>query len=130
GMKIQVGSKEGHSITVAIPNLDLESLGLNNIDLRTEEGAKKAMAFADDALAYTSKIRSRLGAFQNRFEATVSNLNVTEENLTSSFSNIRDVNMAEEMVEYTKLQILTQAGTSMLAQANEQPQQALQLLQS
>ncbi|MCR5790359.1 MAG: flagellin, partial [Lachnospiraceae bacterium] len=129
GMKIQVGPTEGQSITIAIPELSLKNMGIEGLNVRTEEDAKKAIDAMDTALSYTSMIRSRLGAYQNRFEATLSNLNVTEENLTASYSTIKDVDMAEEMVEYTKLQILTQAGTSMLTQANEQPQQALQLLQ-
>ncbi|MCR4740520.1 MAG: flagellin [Lachnospiraceae bacterium] len=130
GMKIQVGAMEGQSITVAIPEISLKSMGIEDMDVRTEDGAKKAIDMVDEGIAFISKIRSRLGAYQNRLEATISNLDISEENLTSSYSTIKDVDMAEEMVEYTKLQILTQAGTTMLTQANEQPQQALQLLQS
>ena len=130
GMKIQVGAMEGQSITMGIPEISLENLGINGMDVRTEDGAKKAIEMVDEAIAFVSKVRSRLGAYQNRFEATISNLDISEENLTSSYSTIKDVDMAEEMVEYTKLQILTQAGTTMLTQANEQPQQALQLLQT
>nr|MCR5107132.1 flagellin FliC3 [Lachnospiraceae bacterium] len=130
GMKIQVGSMEGQSITMAIPEISLENLGISKMDVRTEDGAKKAIAMVENGIAFISEIRSRLGAYQNRFESTISNLDVSSENLSTSYSTIKDVDMAEEMVEYTKLQILTQAGTSMLTQANEQPQQALQLLQS
>ncbi|MCR5733416.1 MAG: flagellin FliC3 [Lachnospiraceae bacterium] len=130
GMKIQVGAMEGQSITMSIPEISLENLGINRMDVRTEESAKEAIDLVDEGIAFISKIRSRLGAYQNRLEATISNLDISEENLTSSYSTIKDVDMAEEMVEYTKLQILTQAGTTMLTQANEQPQQALQLLQS
>ena len=104
-------------------------MGLNGIDVRTTEGARKAMDQTELALSFTSSVRARLGAYENRFEKVISNLDVSTENLTKSYSTIKDVDMADEMVEYTTLQVLVQAGTSMLSQANEQPQQALQLLQ-
>jgi len=75
-----------------------------------------------------STSRANLGAYQNRFEHTISNLSVTAENLSASESRIRDTDMAQEMVSFTRAQILTQAGTAMLAQANQAPQQVLQLL--
>ncbi len=74
-------------------------------------------------------MRSRLGAYQNRLEHTVSNLDVTVENMTSAYSRIMDVDMAEEMTNYSTQQVLSQAGVSMMAQANERPSQVLQLLQ-
>ena len=82
-----------------------------------------------NAINYVSKIRSRLGAYQNRLESTSASLDVTEENMTESYSRIMDLDMAAEMTEYTTNQVLVQAGTSMLVQANERPQQVLQLLQ-
>lgn len=129
GMKIQVGTEEDQEIRIVIPNVSLENMGIEDMDMRTVEGAREALDQIKGALDFVSNIRSQLGAFQNRFENTESYLNVAEENLTSSYSTIKDVDMAEEMVEYTKNQILVQAGTTMLTQANEQPQQALQLLQ-
>ena len=129
GMKIQVGASEGQEITVAIPEISLENLGLAGIDVRTEDGAKKALDMTKNAISFISSVRSRLGAYENRFENTISNLDVATENLTRSYSTIKDTDMADEMVDYTTLQVLVQAGTSMLSQANEQPQQALQLLQ-
>ena len=129
GMKIQVGSAEGQEIHVAIPKISLDNLSLTGIDVRTEKGAQKALDQTKEALSFVSSVRSRLGAYENRFETTISNLDVAEENLTKSYSTIKDTDMAEEMVEYTTLQVLVQAGTTMLSQANEQPQQALQLLQ-
>lgn len=129
GMKIQVGSGEGQEIQIAIPKISLDNLSLGGIDVRTEAGAAKALDQTKEALSFISSVRSRLGAYENRFETTISNLDVTEENLTKSYSTIKDTDMAEEMVEYTTLQVLVQAGTTMLSQANEQPQQALQLLQ-
>ena len=141
GMKIQVGSKTGQEIQVVIPKMDPKSLGIgvtkdstgkiidDPIDMRTEEGAQKSLEYIKNAIEYVSSARSGLGAYQNRLESTIASLAETTENLEQSYSTVKDVDMAEEMVDYTKLQVLVQAGTSMLAQANEQPQQALQLLQ-
>ena len=135
GMKIQVGAEEGQEIQVVIPEVSLRTLnfvdldGNRTLDLRTEEGATKAISQIASAIDYVSAARSKLGAYQNRIENTVTNLDVTTETLTESYSTIKDMDMAEGMVEYTTLQVLIQAGTSMVAQANEQPQQALQLLQ-
>ena len=129
GMKIQVGGSEGQEIAIVIPKISLVNMGLEKLDVRTTEGAQRAIGQAKEALAFTSNVRARLGAYENRFEKVISNLDVTTENLTTSYSTIKDVDMADEMVEYTTLQVLVQAGTSMLSQANEQPQQALQLLQ-
>ena len=129
GMKIQVGSSEGQEVTLVIPKISLKNMGIDKLDCSTEEGAKAALDMTDDALDFISSVRSSLGAYQNRLESTVDSLNISVENLTNSYSTIKDVDMADEMVEYTTLQVLVQAGTSMLTQANEQPQQALQLLQ-
>lgn len=140
GMKIQVGTATGQEIQVVIPSLDSTSLGLDKykdsegkehdkIDMRTQDDARKSIDYINKAIEYVSAARSRLGAYQNRLESTVTALAETTENLEGSYSTLHDVDMAEEMVDYTKLQVLVQAGTSMLAQANEQPQQALQLLQ-
>ncbi len=128
-MTIQVGNTEGQEIKITIPDVSLENMGIKDLDISSQESAKKAMRLCDDAFSYLSRVSSRIGAIQNRFEANISNLNVSEENLTDSFATIRDTDMAAEMIEYTKNQILTQAGVSILSQANELPQQALQLLQ-
>lgn len=135
GMKIQVGTAQYQEIQVIIPTISLKHMGLgdadNNsmIDCTTEKGAREAISKVKDAISYISNARSKIGAYQNRLEDTIANINEAEENLTDSYSTIKDVDMAEEMVNYTTLQVLIQAGTSMLTQANEQPQQALQLLQ-
>lgn len=135
GMKIQTGSAEHQDIQVVIPQISLLHLGIGNmedkltVDMRTEEGSKAAISKIKEALSYVSAARSKVGAFQNRLEATSSNLAVSQENLTNAYSTIKDLDMAEEMVNYTTLQVLVQAGTTMLTQANEEPQQALQLLQ-
>ena len=129
GMKIQVGTKTGQEIQVVIPKMDTNALGIDDMDMRTQEGAQSSLDDIKKAIEYVSNARSGLGAYQNRLESTVTSLAETVENLENSYSTVKDVDMAEEMVDYTKLQVLVQAGTSMLAQANEQPQQALQLLQ-
>lgn len=129
GMNIQVGSSEGQEVQIVIPQISLENLGINTMRMDTIEGAQAAIGQAAEALQFISNVRSSLGAFENRLNLTISNLDVSTENLTGSYSTIKDVDMADEMVEYTKLQVLVQAGTTMLSQANEQPQQALQLLQ-
>lgn len=114
---------------IRIPTVSLETLGLDKADLSTKDGSRKAITLATDAISKISTIRARLGAYQNRLEHTADSLDVTHENVTGAYSRMMDTDMAEEMTEYTNLQVLTQAGTSMLAQANERPQQVLQLLQ-
>ena len=128
-MRVQVGDHEGDVIEMNIPEISLKKMGIERIDLSTEQGSKDAIACIQNALDYTSKVRSQLGAYQNRLEHTGDSLDVTVESLNSSFVTLTDTDMAAEMTEYTKLQVLSQAATSMLAQANEFPQQALQLLQ-
>ncbi len=129
GMKIQVGSSTGQEIQIIIPKVSLKNMNLDDLDLSTQEASQKSLSRIDDAIAFVSNVRSQLGAYQNRLESTISSLDVSIENMTNSYSTIKDVDMAEEMVQYTTLQVLVQAGTQMLTQANEQPQQALQLLQ-
>ena len=128
-MRMQIGANEGEVMEIRIPTMSLETLKLDKADFTTKEGAKKAIGLTKDANAYISKIRSRLGAYQNRLEHTSNSLDITQENVTGAYSRMMDTDMAEEMTEYTNLQVLTQAGISMLAQANERPQQVLQLLQ-
>lgn len=129
GMKIQVGSNEGQELDIRIPTISLKDLDINQIDLSTQDGCKDAIDKVKNAMNYVSAARSRLGAYQNRLEHTGASLDVTVENMTAAYSRIMDVDMATEMTEYTKNQVLTQAGTTMLAQANERPSQVLQLLQ-
>ncbi len=128
-MRMQIGANEGEVMEIRIPTMSLETLKLDKADFTTKEGAVKAIGLTKDANAYISKIRSRLGAYQNRLEHTSKSLDITEENVTGAYSRMMDTDMAEEMTEYTNLQVLTQAGISMLSQANERPQQVLQLLQ-
>ena len=114
---------------IRIPATDVESLYLDEIDVTTVNGATRALQRLDDAIATVSQIRSQIGAYENRLDYTVNSLDETEENMTAALSRIEDVDMAEEMTEYTKYNVLQQAGTSALAQANELPTLALQLLQ-
>lgn len=128
-MTLHVGANEGQIVDVNIPKVSLETLGIDLMNTSTEEGCTKALPMLDEAINTVSSIRSSLGAYQNRLDATINNLSVTEENMTAAISRIEDVDMAAEMTEYTKLQVLTQASTAMVAQANERPQTVLQLLQ-
>lgn len=128
-MDMQIGANEGQQLAIRIPKISLENIGLSAVDVSTEAGASDAIEKADNAIKYVSGVRSRLGAYQNRLEHTVNSLDVSTENMTAAYSRIMDVDMADEMTEYTTLQVLSQASTSMLAQANERPSQVLQLLQ-
>lgn len=128
-MDMQIGANEGQQLGIRIPKISAENIGISTLDMTTEEGASKAIEQIDNAIKYISSARSGLGAYQNRLEHTISCLDITSENVTSAYSRIMDVDMAEEMTEYTTLQVISQASTSMLAQANERPSQVLQLLQ-
>lgn len=128
-MRLQIGANEGQVLEVNIPAVTLQNMGIEKVDVSTQEGADDAITRIDGAIKYVSSVRGRLGAFQNRLESTINSLDITTENMTAAYSRIMDVDMAEEMTNYTTSQVLTQAGTSMLAQANERPSQVLQLLQ-
>ncbi len=128
-MTLQIGSNEGQVLEVRIPPITQKNVGILHTNTLTQDSSTEAIDEISDAIAYVSKIRSDLGAYQNRLEHATKNLDTTYENMTSAYSRIMDVDMAEEMTNYSSLQVLTQAGTSMLAQANERPSQVLQLLQ-
>lgn len=128
GMTLQIGANKGQTITFGIDDMRSASLGITGVDVSTSAGAQNALDTLDKAIAKVSAQRSSLGAVQNRLEHTINNLGATSENLTAAESRIRDVDMAKEMMEFTKNNILTQAAQSMLAQANQQPQGVLQLL--
>ncbi len=128
-MTMQIGANEGQKIDIRISKVNLTTLGLHNLDISNYIGAKEALSSIKEAIDEVSVIRSRLGAYQNRLEHTTSSIDVTVENMTAAYSRIMDVDMAEEMTIYSTQQVLSQAGTSMLAQANERPSQVLQLLQ-
>jgi flagellin len=124
----QIGVDLGGSVFggVSVSGFDSTGLGVDGVDLVAS--AASAVDALDTAIKGISTARATLGAYQNRFEHTINNLNVAVENLSASESRIRDTDMAQEMVSFTRSQILTQAGTSMLAQANQAPQNVLSLL--
>lgn len=129
GMRLQVGANEGQVIEVVIPSINTNYLGVDELDVTTEDSATEGIDIVSDAINYVSNIRSKLGAYENRLEHTVTNLDTSEENMTSAYSRIMDVDMAEEMTKYSTYQVLVQSSTSMLSHANENPQSVLRLLQ-
>lgn len=128
-MTIQLGANEGQTMGICIPEISCESLNIDKIDMNTTDGCQDAISKLDEAIGRVSLVRAEIGADQNRLEYSVSSLDVTEENMTSALSRIQDVDMAEEMTNYTQYNVLQQAGVSMLAQANQLPEKVLQLLQ-
>ena len=128
-MDTQIGANEGQQLGIRIPAITLDLIGIADLDMKTQESARESLGKMGDAVKYVSAARSRLGAYQNRLEHTINSLDISVENMTAAYSRIMDLDMAEEMTEYTTLQVLSQASTSMLAQANERPSQVLQLLQ-
>ena len=129
GMKLQVGALSGQSIVISIDNMNASSLKISGLKVSSFSSAGKAMTAIQKAINSVSVQRSKLGAIQNRLEHTINNLNTTSENTSAAESRIRDTDMAEEMVQYSKNNILAQAGQSMLAQANQATQGVLSLLQ-
>ncbi len=131
GLTLQIGANEGQTMSFSIDDMSARALGVdgNKVDLSTQEGAQKATTTIDAAIKKVSQTRGQMGAIQNRLEHTIANLDTAAENTQNAESRIRDTDMAEEMVEYSKNQILAQAGQSMLAQANQSTQGVLSLLQ-
>ncbi len=134
-MQFQVGANMDQSERVYIGTMTAQALGLQGaqggtgiISISTVQTSNQAIGTVDSALTQVSKQRADLGAYQNRFEMASKGVAVAAENLQAAESRIRDVDMADEMVKYTKNQILVQAGTAMLAQANTEPQSVLKLL--
>ncbi len=130
GVTLQVGANEGQTISFGIGNMSSVALGVDGtkVNVATQQGAQGSIDSIDGAIATVSKQRSLLGAIQNRLEHTISNLDNTSENLQSAESHIRDTDMADEMVKYSKYNIIQQAAQSMLAQANQSNQGVLSLL--
>ncbi len=127
-MALQIGANEGQQMTVKIPSCDTKSLYIDEVDVTTVKGAQRAISQCDSAIAAVNKVRSALGAYTNRLDSATKSLDETSENMNSAISRISDVDMALEMTEYTRLNVLSQTATSALSQANELPQLALQLL--
>ncbi len=130
GMTLQIGANEKQTLTFGIKNMSAKALKVdeNNVNLDTQENAQNATKIIDEAIKTVSTERGKMGAVQNRLEHTISNLDTSAENLQSAESRIRDVNMAKQMVEFAKNNILQQAAQSMLAQANQSTQGVLSLL--
>lgn len=128
-MTVQIGANEGQDIDIDIPRVNCEMMELDDILAYTSAGAEAAITICDEAIEYISEVRSRIGAYQNRMEHTQASQDSTTENLTSALSRMIDVDMAEEMTNYTTQNVITQAATSMLAQANQLGDKVLQLLQ-
>ena len=130
--KIGANDFEDDLLTVTIGDMRadkiLQTAGGNTVSIDTTDDAKKALSRLDYAINTVSSERAKLGAMQNRMEYAIENLSTTSENLSAAESRIRDVDMAEEMVQYTKNSILNQAAMAMLSQANKQPEQILTLL--
>lgn len=125
---LQIGANAGQQLNLSIEDMRASSLGVKNLQVGTQSQANTAINVIDEATKRVSSERANLGAAQNRLEYTISNLDNTAENLTSAESTLRDVDMAKEMMEYSKNNILSQAAQSMISQANQQPQNVLQLL--
>ncbi|WP_426333569.1 flagellin [Paenibacillus silvae] len=123
-----IGANAGQKINLSIGNMSAASLGISSVSIATQTGADAAITTLDAAIKSVSAERAKLGANQNRLEHTINNLGTTSENLSAAESRIRDVDMAKEMMNQTKNNILAQASQAMLAQANQQPQAVLQLL--
>ena len=131
GLTLQIGdtADDFNQLKVEVGSMKAKSLGIDNVDISTQSGAQTAVSKIKDAINSVSSTRGDLGAIQNRLEHTINNLSVTTENMTAAESRIRDTDMADEMMSYTKNNILVQASQAMLAQANQVPQGVLQLLQ-
>jgi flagellin len=130
GLTLQIGddSEDYNQLKVSIGDMHTKALGLDKISLGTQKGAQDAVTAIKDAINYVSQVRGTLGATQNRLEHTQNNLSVMQENIQDAESTIRDTDVAEEMMAYTKNNILVQSAQAMLAQANQVPQGVLQLL--
>ena len=126
--RIQIGANAGQHLEISIKDMRAEALGVDQIDLTTEEGADQAIDILDDAINQVSRERSRLGATQNRLGHTINNLSTMSINLTEAESRIRDADIAKEMMEFTKHNILAQVAQMMVAQAMQQQYSVLQLL--
>lgn len=127
-LNFQIGSNSNQTIGVGVESMKTGDLHIDKVDISTQSGATAAISTLDSAIQNVSAERAKLGAVQNRLEHTINNLGTSSENLSAAESRVRDVDMAKEMMQQTKNNILAQAAQAMLAQANQQPQGVLQLL--
>ncbi len=125
---VLIGANTGQTLNLSIGNMSASSLGVANLSVESQSSADVAIKVIDTATATVSAARGKMGAEENRLEHTINNLTTSSENITAAESRIRDVDMAAEMATYTKLSVINQAATAMLAQANSQPEQVLTLL--
>jgi flagellin len=128
-MSIHIGANQDQTILIDIPAVTSYTLGTDTINVMTSVTSQKAIAQVDEAINTVNAVRSKIGAYSNRFEHTRANLSVSSENAESALSTMMDTEMADEMTTYTSLNVLTQAATSILSQANERPSTVLQILQ-
>ncbi|MDR2354670.1 MAG: flagellin, partial [Clostridiales Family XIII bacterium] len=128
-IKLHIGANAGQNMNISILDSSAKALGINKVDLKEQKTSDLAITAIDNAINKVSSERSKMGAIVNRLEHTIANLGVANENMSAAESRIRDVDMAKEIMDFTKNQILSQAAQSMLAQANALPQGILQLLQ-
>jgi flagellin len=128
---MQVGFKSGtgNTLTMDLNQLTISALGISSVNVSTSTNAQSALSNIDSAISAVATARAEYGSLQNRFEATIANLEISSENLTAAESRIRDADIAYETSQFTKNQVLVQTGIAVLAQANTLPQQALALLQ-
>ncbi len=129
GMKVHVGANEDQYIAVEIEQISTYKLGLDQINVMSHYNAGRSIDKIDEAVSKVSSIRSTLGSYENRIEHTQNNIDTSTENMTAALSRMIDTDMAEEMTEYTSQNVLVQAATSILSQANARPETVLQLLQ-
>ena len=127
-LTFQVGANAGEVVSITIATVNTAAMTLDNLSVATLGDAASAIEAIDEAISYVTDLRARLGAFQNRLERIVSNNNIANENQSAAESRIRDVDMAQAVIQLTRLQILQQTGVAALAQANAVPQTVLQLL--
>ena len=128
-MTLHIGANKDQNMEVSIPRVSSESLYIDDLDVTTVKGADRAITRLDEAIAEVSAVRSKIGAYENRLDYSTASLDTYEENITDALSRLSDTDMADEMTTYTQQNILSQATISVLTQANDLPQQVLQLLQ-
>ena len=126
--QFQIGANQGQQMNISIGDMSAKALDIDKLDMSTTEGAQNAIGKLDNALSKVSAERSKLGSYSNRLSYTMNNLENASTNLTEAESRIRDLDMASEMIKFTSSQILNQAGTAMLSQANAMGQSVLSLL--
>lgn len=127
-MILQIGASEGQTIELVLVDISVQALGIDNLNMVGDEGLDRSLDAIDNALSKVQQARSAIGTYQNRLESSSSSIEQISLNLEEAFSRIMDTDMAEEMTNYTKENVIAQAGTSILAQANDRPQTILQLL--